>query len=298
MRLRNALFCLSIPALAWFGVGAALSEGALHVRAWEPVARTIRPQYASTNLTGREVEIRAADGAALRGTFFGTPEGGECVLVLHGIADSREGAIGFAPMLLRAGYSVLAPDLRAHGRSGGERTTYGVLERDDTLRWSQWMRDQGCHRRYGLGASLGGAVLIQAATEPGAFDAIVAESSFRDLRSVAVDRVAQRLPVPLPVARLTASAAVDTGLAYTQLRYGLDLREASPQKAARAAQARLLLIHGLADTETPPDHSRAIAGAAPQAELWLVPNARHVAASATAPEDFRARVIGWFRQSR
>ena len=34
-----------------------------------------------------------------------------CVLLPHGIADSRVSALGFAPMFLQAGYTVLAPDI-------------------------------------------------------------------------------------------------------------------------------------------------------------------------------------------
>jgi alpha-beta hydrolase superfamily lysophospholipase len=49
---------------------------------------------------------------------------GNCVPVLHGIADSRAGSIGFAPMFLNEGYAVLLPDSRAHGASGGQLVTY------------------------------------------------------------------------------------------------------------------------------------------------------------------------------
>jgi hypothetical protein len=296
MKLRFAWLGLALPALAWVGVGASLCEGALRVRTWEPVARSLRREQAGT-LHGRGVEIRAADGAPLRGSFFEVPGGKSCVIVLHGIADSRTAGIGFAPMFLDAGYSVLAPDLRAHGASGGERTTYGILERDDTRRWAAWMREHGCERRFGLGLSLGGAVLIQAA-EPGLFDAIAAECAYRDFPSVAGDRVAQRLPLPQPAARAVARGIVASGVAYARLRYGLDLGRASPENAARSLDTPLLLIHGLADAETPPEHSRAIAAAAPRGELWLVPGARHVLASASAPDEYRARVIGWFRASR
>lgn len=201
-------------------------------------------------------------------------------------------------MFLDAGYSVLAPDLRAHGSSGGERTTYGILERDDIRRWAEWMRDQGCERRYGWGASLGGAILIQASTEADLFDAIAAECSYSDFRSVAEDRLAQRLPAPPPAARAIARGLVSAGFYYARIRYGLNLDEASPVDASRKLETRLLLIHGLADGETPPHHSRAIAASARECALWLVPHARHVSAYAAAPEEYRARILGWFQASR
>ena len=297
MRKAILVFCAALPPIFVAAVGAALCEGALHVRRWEPIARSLRdPQ--KTLQRGSEVEIRAADGVALRGSFFEAPHSKACVIVLHGIADSRLAGIGFAPMFLEAGYSVLAPDLRAHGESGGDLATYGILETDDVRRWAAWMRDRGCERRFGLGASLGGAVLIQAAAQPGLFDAIVAECSYRSFRAVAEDRVAQRLPGPQPITRAFARSVVAAGFVYARVRYGLDLRDASPESVAPSLNTRLLLIHGLADNETPPEHSRAIAAAAPASELWLVPKARHVSASSAQPGEFRARVLGWFNSSR
>jgi alpha-beta hydrolase superfamily lysophospholipase len=298
VKRRYAILGLAVPAIAWLSAGALLSEGALQVRSWEPVARRFRPPQLPP-AAGREAEIQAADGVILRGSFFAPrAPGADCVILLHGVADSRAAAAGFAPMFLEAGYAALAPDLRAHGRSGGERTTYGILESDDIRRWAAWMRRQGCERRFGLGFSLGGAALILAAVEPGHFDAIAAECSYRSFRSVAEDRLAQRLVGPPPFVRAVARSLVRTGFAYARIRHGWNLEEASPENAARAMKTPLLLIHGLSDAETPPEHSRALAQAAPNSELWLVPGARHVSAAAAKPDEFRARVLGWFEPFR
>jgi len=40
-------------------------------------------------------------------------------------------SLGPAKFLLMSGYTVLAPDLRGHGISGGGRVTYGLLEAGD-----------------------------------------------------------------------------------------------------------------------------------------------------------------------
>src|SRR5207249_4052386 len=82
------------------------------------------------------VQITAADGATLNGWYLRPHHSnGRDVLLLHGVQDNREGVAGFAPMLLDRGYGVLLPDSRAHGESGGELATYGLLEADDIRRW-------------------------------------------------------------------------------------------------------------------------------------------------------------------
>ena len=216
------------------------------------------------------------------------------MLLLHGVASSRASELGLARMLEGAGYSVLLPDSRGHGESGGSMVTYGLLERTDTLRWAAWLRARGCARLFGLGASMGGAVLIQAAAQAPVFQAIVAECPYRDLRTTAEERIAQRAPLPEAVARPLAAALVPAGFLYARVVYGLDLHAVSPIESAAHMTTPLLLIHGLADVKIPAAHSRAIAAAGPTAELWLVPGAGHIAASTTAPAEFRRRVLGWF----
>jgi hypothetical protein len=110
------------------------------------------------------VEIAAADGARLSAWWMRPAvSNGNCVAVLHGIGDSRVGSAGFAPLFLNEGYSVLLPDSRGHGASGGRFVTYGLFEKYDALAWADWMRRAGCGKVYGSGESLGAAVLIQAA---------------------------------------------------------------------------------------------------------------------------------------
>ena len=100
-------------------------------------------------------------------------------MVLHGIADSKSSSAGFAPMFLAKGFSVLAPDIRGQGSSGGEVMTFGVKEKHDALDWAHWIRKQaGCDRIFGLGESLGASILIQAAAVEPAF-----QRSLRSVRS-------------------------------------------------------------------------------------------------------------------
>jgi hypothetical protein len=82
------------------------------------------------------VSIIARDHVNVSSWWIRPPKpNGNCVIVLHGIADSRAGSVGFAPMFLHEGYAVLAPDRRAHGASGGKFVTYGLLEKYDVIAW-------------------------------------------------------------------------------------------------------------------------------------------------------------------
>jgi dipeptidyl aminopeptidase/acylaminoacyl peptidase len=244
-----------------------------------------------------EVSIVAADQSTLRAWWLRpSNSNGNCVVVLHGIADSRVGSLGFAPMFLNEGYSALLPDSRAHGASGGRFVTYGLLEKYDVIAWTDWMKRTGCHNLYGLGESLGASILIQAAAVAPAFTAIVAESPYADLREIAEYRVRRMSRMPEFVAIPLAKAVVTSAVLYAKWADGLDLRQVSPVGAIAHESTPILLIHGTKDFRTPVSNSQRLARANPRNLLWLVPNAGHTGASAHAPEEFRGRVLGWFRE--
>jgi len=188
------------------------------------------------------------------------------------------------------GYAVLLPDSRAHGRSGGSFVTYGLLEKYDVLEWAHWLKRQGCGAIYGLGESLGASILIEASAREPVFRAIVAECPFADLRAIAEFRLRQVASLPEPVSHLFVSG----GMLYARLRYDLNLAQVAPMSAVSHTTSPVLLIHGTNDSQTPYWHSQQLARANPNAVLWLVRGARHVAASSTEPEEFRVRVLSWF----
>jgi hypothetical protein len=73
-----------------------------------------------------DVQTTAADGAVLRGWYVSPPNpNGEAVVLLHGITGNRIDPSGLGDIFLQRGYSVLLPDSREHGQSGGRIATYG-----------------------------------------------------------------------------------------------------------------------------------------------------------------------------
>src|SRR6266851_4084812 len=110
-RFKKLLIALAVSlaaALCFVAAGAAFCAATLHV------ARHVGA--APTNATN--VEVVAKDNVKLVAWWLrpSTPNS-NCVIVLHGIADSRAGSAGFAPMFLTQGYSVLVPDSRATERA-------------------------------------------------------------------------------------------------------------------------------------------------------------------------------------
>jgi dipeptidyl aminopeptidase/acylaminoacyl peptidase len=278
---------------------AGLVENALYI----PAAMHPAPDPALADSVARScfatwqaVEIAADDGAPLRAWIFRPRAStGSAVILLHGVADTRTGMMDQARFLLSAGYTVLLPDSRGHGVSGGRMITYGVLETGDLHRWTDWLaRQPGIGRIYGLGASMGAAILLESLPQEPCFRAVVADCPFATFREVARDRLHQFTGVSTPL----LVPLVDLGFVYARLAHGIDLSQASPAATIPAAGTPILLIHGDRDANIPVRHSRELAALNPAVQLWVVHGAGHVGSLAVASEEYARRVLVWFATHR
>ena len=72
---------------------------------------------------GRDVDIKAADGVTLKGTYYAAAKTAPGILLLHQCNMDRHAWDHLAADLNAAGFNVLTLDFRGFGGSGGEHTT-------------------------------------------------------------------------------------------------------------------------------------------------------------------------------
>jgi alpha-beta hydrolase superfamily lysophospholipase len=298
-RFHILIWLFAVYAVVCLAAAIFLARTTLHAshRPLPPSAQSNMTQIAAgLHAHLADVEISALDDAPLRAWFIDPEHGnGDAVILLHGLGDNRLGMQGYGEMFLKHGYSVLMPDARAHGLSGGVHPTYGLLERDDIRRWFEWIEYQhhpACI--YGFGESMGAAQLLQALDSEPSFCAVATESSFSSFREIAYDRMGQQFHVGSWVGRTILRPVVETALAYTRWKYHLDLASVSPEDAVAHTQVPVLLIHGAVDSNIPVRHSRRIKFANARVVLWEVPGADHCGAISVAPGELEHRTLGWF----
>lgn len=302
-RARSVLIVVTAVVVVWFlgcaAIGVFAVEGALHL----PHLRlTDQDQIRAKSIADlndaafTDARMTASDGVTLRAWVIRAREGnGTVVMLLHGQGDNRAGMLGPAELLVRHGYSVLLPDARGHGESGGAITTYGVLEAEDIRRWFEWLQKNESPRCIdGLGDSMGGAELLRSLDAERRFCAVIAESSFATFREAGYDRLGQSFGAGAWVGRTVLRPALFAGLIYVRARYGIDLDQANPAKAVDGAAVPVLLVHGLADTNLPARHSEQIKAASPRVSLWEPNQADHCGASKAEPAEYERRVVRWF----
>jgi alpha-beta hydrolase superfamily lysophospholipase len=244
----------------------------------------------------QDVSISTSDAVTLRAWMIHPHHpNGDSVILFHGLGDNRVGMTGYAEILLAHGYSVLLPDARAHGASGGQLATFGLLERNDIRQWFEFFAAQD-HSRciFGLGESMGAAQLLQALDAGTHFCAVAAESSFSNFHEIAYDRMGQPFHLGPWFGKIILRPLVEAAFLRARWKYNLDLRRVSPEDAVADTRVPVLLIHGQIDSNIPVRHSRRIHARNPTTVLWEVPNADHCGAISAAAQEFRQRVLAWF----
>ena len=179
--IRLSLLLVTLYSIACLAVGIALAELSLRLhklplRATEEHRARIREKF---HVEVGDVALTATDGAILKAWFVQPLHpNGKSVVILHGITANRVDSTGFAEMFLRQGYSVLMPDSREHGESGGIIATYGILEKQDVNLWTQWLRQRATGCTYLLGESMGAAIGLQATAVTLNLCAVAVESPY------------------------------------------------------------------------------------------------------------------------
>ena len=289
------LLYLAFSAVA----GVFVADGALH-----PARRSLsdNDRAAAQNAFLRskaeltETSITGNDGTVLRAWIVKPQyESSNAVILLHGLGDNRLGMIGYAQLFLAHGYTVLLPDARAHGLSGGDLATYGLRERNDIHQWADFLaKEVRVPCVFGLGESMGAAQLLQSLETDPKFCAIVAESSFATFREIAYDRMGQPFHAGPWLGRTFFRPLVEFAFLRARWKYGLDMKGIAPEESIARSLVPVLLIHGKVDHNIPVRHSQMILAHNPQIVLWEVPNADHCGAVSVAPAEFKKKVLQWF----
>lgn len=278
---------------------AATTVGVVAAASLYGASQVIRPRRcehrddpASWGLACEDLSLDTPDGVRLSAWLARATSSRAAIIIAHGHGGNRHTTLAYASFLY-PDFTVLMPDLRAHGESEGRLTSVGYHERLDLVASARHLRELGYGPIGVLGISMGGATAIQAAAETDEIDAVVSDSSFAALRYAV--REAARLR-GYPPAVVSPLAYLSCLTAAWRLRH--PMTAADPLGAVRAIAPRpLLLIHGQADDLIRVDNARALYEAAGEPkELWELPAVTHARAIEAHPLCYRDRVLGFFRQ--
>ena len=131
-----------------------------------------------TFLDFREVTFKSRDGLTLFGRFH-PGKNHAAILLLHGLGGTNSNMLTHAEFLARAGYGVFMIDLRAHGSSDGDTSTFGLHEAHDVAGAVDYLltrADVNGARIGALGISLGAQAALCGALKTDHIHALVLEA--------------------------------------------------------------------------------------------------------------------------
>jgi pimeloyl-ACP methyl ester carboxylesterase len=204
-----------------------------------------------------------------------TPRG--TLFLLSGLGDGKdEGPYEFYSFALASeGYRIILVDHRGHGRSTGDRISYGSHESRDMVQVLDTLEKRGLiEGEVGVvGVSYGGAVAICWAAIDPRVRTVVAIEPFASLR----DALSDAGPMMLGASKWMFSKDDYVNIMQRMGKIdGFDPDRDSPLYAISHSTTPVLLIHGTADDFVRPIHSQRLHEAAPDhTKLIFVDGADH-----------------------
>lgn len=208
------------------------------------------------------------------------------VFLFHGYNRTGESVKKYAPFFLEKGFSVIIPDNRFCGHSGGDALGLSFLDAKDSLAIFKWIRD--CFPGdipIGLfGESFGAAqaILLASSNKVKNISFVISDSSFSQLYTLLKERVRADY-------RIKAFPLLTVAALSIKKKYGIDIKNVSPLKSLeKCGDIPMFFIHGENDTFILPQMSIDLYNAKNTGykKFYLAEGATHCSAFDIDPEGY------------
>ena len=238
-----------------------------------------------------DITFETEDGLTISGWFFppAADSNGATVILVHGLGGNRDGMLTQAAVLSQYGYGALLYDMRNHGSSEGNITTFGHYEQLDVMAAFDWLRTRpevNMERVALLGESMGGASVIHAAVNLPDVKAIIVQSAFSSIEDNVDEGVQRFTGLPsFPFGPLV--------IFFSEQETRVSMRDLRPvDDIARLAPRPVLIMHGRNDDMIDVENSYRLYEAANEPrELYIVEAGWHGGLLAADPEGVEEQLV-------
>jgi len=236
-----------------------------------------------------DVSFATSDGLELEGWYI--PSRNRAAVIAF---PGRSGPQRPARMLARHGYGVLLFDRRGEGESDGDPNVFGWKGARDVRAAVEYLRgraDVDPERIGGIGLSVGGEMMIEAAADSDGLAALVSDGAgIRSIReALAIPDTRKRIEATVAHAIVTPATAIFSNSLPPQSLEDL---------SARIAPTPVLFIYTVPGQGGEAELTEAFHTAAREPKgVWLVPGAGHTGGIEARPDEYERRVVGFFDEA-
>lgn len=203
-------------------------------------------------------------------------------IVVHGYSNKKEDFYDLAYNYYSKGFSVLVPDLRAHGESEGQYVGMGWLDKRDLELWIDKVISIDPYAQIVLhGVSMGAATVMMTSGDilPNNVKAIVEDCGFTSVVGILSSELKKRYDLP-------AFPIIDFMALATYMHAGYNIFEASSTTQTSKSTLPLLIIHGDMDDFVPINMAYQIQQSSHNANLVVIEGAGHNECRFLQPETY------------
>lgn len=224
-----------------------------------------------------KVTIKSFDELNLTGYIRKAENAKRIILAFHGYKSSC--FKDFAPVsehLFGTDCTVLFVDQRAHGKSEGDFTSFGIYERHDCRKWLEYaIRNIDSQLPvYLYGMSMGAATVLMASEKslPSAVKGIIADSPFTSPIDIISHTINRKIEGNIDKERMK-----DRLDRMVMKRFGFSLYDFSVNEAMKSLSRPVLIFHGTNDKLTPFSMAEEIFGCChSEKSLVVFENSKHL----------------------
>ncbi len=221
-----------------------------------------------------ETSITTGDGCRLLGLWLPKRDASVCLILMHGYGGLPQNLSVIARWAWKQGWSVMMPYERAHGKSGGDYCTLGLLEAEDCCLWSQKAAELcgSSSKIVLLGTGLGGFAVLNAISKPlpSSVCAVVSDGAYSNPREIL--RRVMKIEMRMRVFPLLQIVCLYARFVWKRWPGSVDLRQTLKDNK----DMPILFIHGKKDMRVPSELTEEMSKAcAAKKALWISENAGH-----------------------
>ncbi|MFN8418450.1 MAG: alpha/beta fold hydrolase [Anaerolineae bacterium] len=232
------------------------------------------------------VELHTTDAVKLR-AWYAEPQNGFVIILVHGSGGGRNTVRSYAEMLRDNGYGVLAVSMRGYEDSEGRINRLGWKGTFDIEAAVEYLLLQPAVRAIGaLGFSMGGEILLGAASNCTAIQAIAVEgATSRDVNEFT------SLPMNMPWYRNFTHRVFSF---MVGIMSGDEMPPPLAESIVAAKNTSFLFIAAGNNGDEVAFNQFFYNSTSSRSAIWIVPNVDHTGGFSRDPKEYEQRIVGFF----